>query len=140
MTTTQLAQPTATAAAPVNPKRIALAALAALMLNLVAFAVASAADATWFANNMTIGWYMVVFATLIPMAIGAGITVLLTRKTAAAPRVMAWVGLIFALVSVPMPFLMSSDAPTSLALAAMHVITGVAWFVGVLPRRAVAKG
>lgn len=138
MTTTQLAPPTATATPAVNAKRIGLAALAALVLNLVAFAAASAADATWFANNMTIGWYMVVFATLIPIAIGAGITVLLARKWAAAPRVMAWVGLAFALVSVPMPFLMSSDTPTSLALAAMHVITGIAWFVAVLPRRAAA--
>lgn len=138
MTTTQLAQPTATTVPAVNVKRVGLAALIALALNLVAFAAASAADATWFANNMTIGWYMVVFATLIPIAIGAGITVLLARKWAAAPRVMAWVGLAFALVSVPMPFLMSSDTPTSLALAAMHVITGVAWFVAVLPRRATA--
>lgn len=138
MTTTQLAQPTATSAPAVNVKRIGLAALAALVLNLVAFAAASAADATWFANDMTIGWYMVVSGTLIPIAIGVGITVLLARKWAAAPRVMAWVGLAFALVSVPMPFLMSSDTPTSLALAAMHVITGIAWFVAVLPRRATA--
>lgn len=135
MTTTDVAQSTPTTATSVNAKRIGLAALAALVLNLVAFAAASAADATWFANDMTIGWYLVVLATLIPMAIGAGITVLLARKWAAAPRVMAWLGLAFALVSVPMPFLMSSDFPTSLALAAMHVITGIAWFVAVLPRR-----
>lgn len=138
MTTTHLAPAAATAATAVNAKRIGLAALAALVLNLAAFAAASAADATWFANDMTIGWYMVVFATVIPIAIGVGITVLLARKWTAAPRVMAWVGLAFALVTVPMPFLMSSDSPTSLALAAMHVITGVAWFVGVLPRRVTA--
>lgn len=139
MTMTRLAQPTATASAPIKMKRMALAALVALVLNLVAYAVASAADATWFANNMTIGWYMVVFATLIPMAVGAGVIILLARKWATAPRAMAWTGLAFALVSLPGPFLLSSDAPTSFALASMHVITGVAWFVAVLPRRAISK-
>lgn len=139
MTTTQPVQTTAPVTSPVSVKRIGLAALAALVVNLIVYAVASAAGATWLANGQTVAWFMVVLASVIPIAIGAGITVLLARRWTAAPRVMAWVGLAFALVTVPMPFLQSSDSTTSFALASMHVITGVAWFVAVLPRRAAAQ-
>jgi hypothetical protein len=139
MTTTRLAPPTHTTTAEVSPERIGLAALAALAANLAVYAVASAADATWLADGLTVSWYLVAFATAVSMLLGAVVTRLLARKWAAAPRWLAWIGLAVGLVTVPSPFLSSSNAATALALAAMHAITGVAWFVAVLPRRTSAQ-
>jgi len=135
MTTTQLPPTTLTATAGISPRRIGLAALAALAANLAVYAVASAADATWLADGLTVGWYLVAFATAVSMLLGAVVTGLLARRWAAAPRWIAWIGLVVGLVTVPSPLLASTNTPTGLALAAMHAITGIAWFVAVLPRR-----
>ena len=135
MTTTQLPPTTLTATAGISPRRIGLAALAALAANLAVYAVASAADATWLADGLTVGWYLVAFATAVSMLLGAVVTGLLARKWAAAPRWIAWIGLVVGLVTVPSPLLASTNTPTGLALAAMHAITGIAWFVAVLPSR-----
>lgn len=122
-------------AAPLDVKRLGVAMIAALVVNLIVYAVGSAAGATWVANGQPVGWYLVVIATLVSMAIGGAITYLLARRWARATVVMAWVGLAFAIVSVPSPILASDNATTGWSLAAMHVITGVAWFVAVFPRR-----
>ena len=135
MTTTQLAPTPQTATAGVSPRRIGLGALAALAANLAVYAVASAADATWLADGLTVGWYLVAFATAVSMLLGAVVTGLLARRWAAAPRWIAWIGLVVGLVTVPSPLLASTNTPTGLALAAMHAITGIAWFVAVLPSR-----
>jgi len=120
--------------------RLWLAIAAAVVVNLLVYAIGSAAGATWIANGQAIAWFLVIIATIVPMVLGALITWLLTRAWAGALAAMAWVGLAFALVTVPAPLLSSDNRPTGLALAAMHVVTGVAWFVAVRPQREQARG
>ena len=127
-----------TAPAPARPlplARLGIGIVAAVVVNLIVYAVASAAGATWIANGQAVGWFMVPIATIIAMAIGGLITWLLARRWDKATITMAWVGIVFAVISVPGPLLGSTDTPTSWALAAMHITTGIVWFVAVYPSR-----
>lgn len=124
-----------TLARPLNPARLGLGIAVAVVVNLVVYAVASAAGATWIANGQTVGWFMVPIATVIAMAIGGVITWLLARRWDKATVTMAWVGIVFAIISVPGPLLGSTDTPTRWALAAMHITTGIIWFAAVYPFR-----
>ena len=127
-TTTALARPLAL-------PRLGIGIVVALAANLVAYAVASAAGATWMANGQPVNAILVVVATVVPMAIGGVITWLLARRWVKATATMAWVGLAFAVISVPGPLWGSDDAPTRFSLAAMHVTTGIIWFFAVHPSR-----
>ena len=127
-------------ARPLPLARLGMGIVAAVVVNLVVYAVASAAGATWIANGQSVGWFMVPIATVVAMAIGGLVTWLLARRWEKATITMAWVGLIFAVISVPGPLLGSDDAPTRFALAAMHVTTGIAWFITVYPRRSTRVG
>ena len=124
-----------TLARPLNPARLGLGIAVAVVVNLVVYAVASAAGATWIANGQSVGWFMVPIATVIAMAIGGVITWLLSRRWDKATIAMAWVGLVFAVISVPGPLLGSTDTPTRWALATMHITTGIIWFAAVYPFR-----
>lgn len=124
-----------TLARPFNAARLGRGVICAVVVNLIVYAVATAAGATWLANGQTVGWFMVPIATVIAMAIGGVITWLLARRWDNATITMAWVGLVFAVLSVPGPLMGSDDSPTRWALATMHVTTGIIWFVAVLPRR-----
>ena len=122
-------------ARPLNVKRLSLGIVVAVVVNLVVYAAGSAAGATWIANGQAVGWFMVPIATVIAMAIGGLITWLLARRWDKATITMAWVGLVFAVISVPGPLLGSTDTPTRWALATMHITTGIIWFVVVYPFR-----
>lgn len=123
-----------------NVRKLALTIIAAAVLNLIAFGIGSVAGATWIANGQSITWILVIVATAIPVAVGWTITFLLARRWAKARAVMAWVGLIFGLVTVPAPILSTGDSATGWALASMHAITGIVWFVAVRPRRRAVEG
>ena len=132
---------TATALArPLPLARLGLGTVVAVVVNLIVYAVASAAGATWIANGQAVGWFMVPIATVIAMAVGGLITWLLARRWDKATVTMAWVGIVFAVISVPGPLLGSTDTPTRWALAAMHITTGIVWFVAVHPRRSTQAG
>lgn len=120
---------------PLNLARLGFGIVVAVAVNLVVYAIASAAGATWIANNQKVGWFMVPIATVIAMAIGGVITWLLARSWGKATITMAWVGLVLAVISVPGPLLGSTDRPTRWALATMHVTTGVIWFAAVSSSR-----
>lgn len=124
-----------TLARPLNPARLGLGVIVAVVVNLAVYAVASAAGATWIANGQSVGWFMVPIATFIAMAIGGIVTWLLARRWDKATITMAWVGMVFAVISVPGPLLGSTDTPTRWALATMHITTGIVWFVVVYPFR-----
>ena len=127
--------PATAPARPLNIKRLGLGIVVAIVVNLVVYAVGSAAGATWIANGQAVGWFMVPIATIIAMAIGGLITWLLARRWDKATITMAWVGLVFAVISVPGPLLGSTDTPTRWALATMHITTGIVWFFAVHPSR-----
>ena len=122
-------------ARPLNAKRLGLGIVVAVVVNLIVYAVGSAAGATWIANGQAVGWFMVPIATVVAMAIGGVITWLLARRWDKATITMAWVGIVFAVISVPGPLLGSTDTPTRWALATMHITTGIIWFVVVYPFR-----
>ena len=119
----------------ITVRRISIAIAVAIVLNLIVFAIGSAVGATWLANGQTIVWFLVVVATIIPMAVGAVLTWLLTKRWSDAGKAMAWIGLVLAIITVPAPLLASDDRPTGMALAAMHVVTGIVWFIAIRPRR-----
>jgi len=123
---------------PLNLRRLGLGLLAAVIVNLVLYAIGTTANAGWIASGQAVGWGSVVVVTVVVMAAGGALTYILSRRWEAATKVMAWVGLILAAVSLPIPFTASGDSATAFTLAAMHVLTGVVWFVSVMPRRASA--
>ena len=122
-------------ARPLNAQRLGLGIVVAVVVNLIVYAVGSAAGATWIANGQAVNAFLVVIATVVAMAIGGLITWLLARRWDKATITMAWVGIAFAVISVPGPLLGSTDTPTRWALAAMHITTGIVWFVAVYPSR-----
>ena len=123
---------------PLNLRRLGLGLIAAVIVNLALYGIGTAASASWLASGQAIGWGSVVLITVVVMSLGGALTYVLSRRWEAATKVMAWVGLIVAAASLPIPFSASSDSATAFALAAMHVLTGVVWFVSVMPRRASA--
>ena len=132
-----------TAGAPARPlplARLGLGTVVAVVVNLIVYAVASAMGATWIANGQAVNAFLVVVATVVAMAIGGLITWLLARRWDGAPVTMAWVGIVFAVISVPGPLLGSTDTPTRWALATMHVTTGIVWLVAVYPARSRRDG
>lgn len=118
-----------------NARRLGLTIVLAAVLNLIIYGIGSAAGAVWIANDQSITWILVIVATAIPVTIGWTITFLLARRWVKAWNFMAWVGLIFGIVTVPAPLLSTGDSVAGWALAIMHAITGIVWFVAVRPRR-----
>lgn len=107
----------------------------ALLANLACYAVASVAGATWAVDApVAIGPLPIAGTTLLAMGVGALVATRLVRRNARYRSVAAWGGLAFALLTTPSPFFASSDATSSLALAAMHVVTGAAWFLALRER------
>lgn len=84
------------------------------------------------ATEVSIG--MVAVMSVAPVVLATVVLLVLRRWGARAWRVLAAVGLALGLLTVPMPFTADATTGTQVALALMHVITGVVWFV--LVRRA----
>lgn len=83
---------------------------------------------------MTIGIGMVSLMTLLPMLLATSLLVPLRRWGPRAWHLLAAVGLVVAVVTVPAPFTVLAQTGTQVSLACMHVTAGIAWFV--LVRRA----
>ena len=115
----------------VNWKRFTVIALIGAVANLAVFDAGSLAGATWIANGQTLGWYMVVFASLFPLFVAALVTALLAKKWSHAITVFSWVGLVFGVITAPTTFFATADTVSAVSLAFMHVIAGVTWFVGI---------
>lgn len=114
--------------------RLLTATVIAVVADLLVFAAASAAGATWRIDApYDINAVVVAVATAVPLLAAGAIVSVLARRRPAVRRWAAWAGLGLALVSAVMPFVVSSDASTSLALAAMHLIVGAAWFTSMRP-------
>jgi hypothetical protein len=114
--------------------RVARFAIIAAISNLVIFGIGSFAGASWTANGMVVPWYVVLGTSVVPMLVAAGVTALLGLAWKGAAKVMAWIGLIFALLTVPSAFLATPEIGTALALGSMHVVVGIAWFMAVRRR------
>ncbi|ANS79707.1 hypothetical protein SGUI_2311 [Serinicoccus hydrothermalis] len=122
--------------------RVATVAGVSLVLNLLVWGLARLVGADFDvtrpgAGPMTVGPVMVAVMTVIPVALGGALTWFLGRTRPRAVTALAWVGLAIGLLTVPMPFTVEASATTQTALAAMHVVTGVVWWI--LLRRAVVR-
>lgn len=117
--------------------RLALAAGGAAVGNLIALWVGTLAGATWETSAPEpINAIVVIAATLVPMLVGGAIALAIIKRKPGFQPWAAWGGLVFALISLPMPFLAATDTTTGAGLAAMHVITGLAWFFALKPSKA----
>ena len=109
----------------------------ALAANLTVLAVALLAGAEMVAAQTSVGVFSVAATTVVPLLAATLVLLPLRRWGASAWRFLAATGLVIGLVSSPAPFTVSAENSTRAALAALHVITGVVWFLVV--RRAAAR-
>lgn len=133
MTTTHAsAAESATARRPFGLGRLAIIAVAAAAANALVFVIGSAAGASMGIDSPAyseITVVMSVFATLVPLLIAGAVTWLIARPWPTFHPIARWLGLAVALLSMASPFLVSQDAATAIALAAMHLVAGAAWFL-----------
>ena len=135
MTTTELSRHATAGMRGVSPLRLAVAAAGAVALNLIALGVGSMAGASWETGAPeSIDALTITVATLLPLLLAGVVTGLIARRRPSFRRTAAWIGLAFGFAGLPMPFIAAGDLATAWALAAMHVITAVAWFIALMPR------
>jgi hypothetical protein len=116
-----------------RPSRFLAAVVAAAVANALVFGIARFADASMTIPGppeMPIGLAIVVVATLVPLLIAGAICYFLIRAFPRPGRWLPLVGLIVAVASAAAPLSQAADLPTGIALAVMHVVAGVTWFLG----------
>lgn len=134
MSTTHENRPATATRPAVAP--LALAAAAALALNLIAFGIGRLAGASFVVTrpdgvSFPVAPLAVAAMTLIPMVVGACAVLVARRWWPKGVQILAWSGLAIGVLTVAMPLLSQASAQTRIALAAMHLITGVVWVLGV---------
>jgi hypothetical protein len=73
----------------------------------------------------------IVFAsTFFSLLIAAFVASKIGKKSQGFLSNSSMIGLIFGVVTAAAPFSASDDSKTSIALASMHVVAGLIWFVG----------
>lgn len=126
---------------PITVKNTALAAVAALVVNLIIFGLGSAADATWDAGSpYPIGVPMVALFSLVPLVLAAVVVALIGARYPRFQGVAAWAGLVFALLTIAGSLTMATQTLTGLCLGAMHIVVGLAWFFLAYPGRVAGGG
>ena len=108
------------------------AAIAAV-INSIIFLVAKATDATIIVNQgrtQEIVLPLVLASTLLGLVVAAFITSRIGIKSQGFLAKSPIIGLVFGIVTAAAPFSASDDSKTALALASMHVVAGVTWFIG----------
>ena len=113
-------------------KFLVFAGIAAIT-NSIIFLIAKSADATMVVNqggSQEIALPMVLASTLLGLAIAAFITSRIGIKSQGFLSKSPIIGLVFGIVTAAAPFSASDDSKTAFALASMHVVAGVTWFVG----------
>ena len=108
------------------------AAIAAV-INSIIFLVAKATDATMIVNQgrtQEIALPLVLASTLLGLVVAAFITSRIGIKSQGFLAKSPIIGLVFGIVTATAPFSASDDSKTAFALASMHVVAGVTWFIG----------
>ncbi len=125
---------TSSAELVVRPLRLAAAAAVAVVVNIIAFSVGSAADASWDVGQpYPLGVASVVLTTVVVFAVGGVVTWLAARKWPHFPRIAGYGGLAVGVVSMA-PLMNAADWATGLSLATMHVATASAWALALLTK------
>lgn len=116
-----------------NVRKFAGYAAIAAIVNSIIFLIAKSADATMVVNqggSQEIALPMVLASTLFGLVIAAFITSRIGKKSEGFLSKSPIIGLVFGIVTAAAPFSASDDSKTSLALASMHVVAGVTWYLG----------
>jgi Family of unknown function (DUF6069) len=116
-----------------NIRKFSVFAVIAAIVNSIIFLVAQFADATMVVNQggiQKIVLPMVVGASLVSIVLAASIASQIGKKSEGFLSKSPILGLVFGVVSAVAPFIATDDSKTALALASMHVVAGVVWYIG----------
>ena len=116
-----------------NVRKFAGYAAIAAILNSIIFLIAKGADATMVVNqggSQEIALPMVLASTLFGLVAAAFIASRIGKKSQGFLAKSPIIGLVFGIVTAAAPFSASDDSKTALALASMHVVAGVTWYLG----------
>ena len=101
--------------------------------NSIIFFIAKSADATMIVNqggSQQIALPMVFGSTFFGLVVAAIVANFIGKKSQGFLKNSPTIGLAFGIVTAVAPFTASDDSKTAIALASMHIIAGLIWFVG----------
>ena len=116
-----------------NVRKFAGFSAIAAIVNSIIFLIAKGADATMVVNqggSQEIALPMVLASTLFGLVVAAFIASRIGKKSQGFLSMSPIIGLVFGIVTAAAPFSASDDSKTALALASMHVVAGVTWYLG----------
>jgi hypothetical protein len=116
-----------------NVRKFAVFALVAAIINSIIFLIAKGADATMVVNQggaQKIALPMVFASSFFGLVVAAFIASLIGKKSQSFLSKSPIIGLAFGIITAAAPFAASDDSKTALALASMHVVAGVTWYLG----------
>jgi len=116
-----------------NVRKFAAYAVIAAIVNSIIFIIAKSADATMVVNQgrtQTIAIPMILASTIFGLVIAAFIASRIGNKSQSFLSKSPVIGLAFGVVTAAAPFSASDDSKTSLALASMHIVAGLTWYLG----------
>ncbi len=117
-----------------NIRKFGTFAVIAAIINSIIFLIGKSADATMMVNqggSQEIVLPMVIASTLFGLMVAAFIASRIGIRSQSFQSKSPLIGLIFGIVTAAAPFSASDDSKTALALASMHVVAGVTWYLGV---------
>jgi hypothetical protein len=115
-----------------NVRKFAGFAVIAAIVNSIIFLIAKSADATMVVNQgrtQEIALPMVLASTLFGLVVAAFIASRIGKKSQGFLSKSPMIGLVFGIVTAAAPFSASDDSRTALALASMHFVAGVNWYI-----------
>ena len=116
-----------------NVRKFTGFAVIAAFANSIIFFIAKGADATMIVNQgrtQEIALPLVLASSLLGLVVAAFITSRIGTKSQGFLAKSPIIGLVFGIVTAAAPFSASDDSKTAFALASMHVVAGVTWFIG----------
>ena len=116
-----------------NVRKFAVYASIAAIINSIIYLIAKGSDATMIVNQsgaQKIALPMVLASTLFGLVVAALIASRIGKKSQGFLAKTPVIGLVFGIVNAAAPFAASDDSKTAMALASMHVVAGVTWYLG----------
>ena len=116
-----------------NVRKFAAYASIAAIINSIIYLIAQGSDATMIVNQsgaQKIALPMVLASTLFGLVVAALIASRIGKKSQGFLAKSPVIGLVFGIVTAAAPFAASDDSKTAMALASMHVVAGVTWYLG----------
>ena len=116
-----------------NVRKFAAYASITAIINSIIYLIAKGSDATMIVNQggaQKIALPMVLASTLFGLVVAALIASRIGKKSQGFLAKSPVIGLVFGIVTAAAPFAASDDSKTAMALASMHVVAGVTWYLG----------